>query len=280
MKTKFPFLLSILACLILTISCNNGDKMTEQTTQFPKIKDVPESAWKKLSQKKIYFGHQSVGFNIMDGITDLMKENPQIKLNIVETSNQADFKVGIFAHSRVGKNRDCKSKNNELMDFMRKGIGKKADLAFFKYCYVDITARTDIDKTFDEYKKTMTVMKNEYPSATFIHITTPLVSLKPTGLKAWIKKIIGRFDGNVEDNIKRNKFNERMRKEFGKKDHMFDLATIESTYPDGKRCTFNKDGKTHYAMVPTYTNDGGHLNELGRKVVAQQLLIFLAELEK
>jgi len=32
----------------------------------------------KLSQKKIYFGHQSVGFNIIDGIKDIMKENPQI----------------------------------------------------------------------------------------------------------------------------------------------------------------------------------------------------------
>ena len=72
--------------------------MPEETTQFPSIKDVPNSAWEKLSQKKIFFGHQSVGFNIIDGLKDLMKENPQIKLNIVETSNPADFDAPIVAH--------------------------------------------------------------------------------------------------------------------------------------------------------------------------------------
>ena len=39
-----------------------------------------------------------------------------------------------------------------------------------------------------------------------------------------------------------------------------------------------KHGKTFYAMAPEYTYDGGHLNELGRKKVAEQLLILLANL--
>jgi lysophospholipase L1-like esterase len=30
-------------------------------------------------------------------------------------------------------------------------------------------------------------------------------------------------------------------------------------------------------MVPEYTDDGGHLNEKGRKRVAEQMLIILAE---
>ena len=64
-------------------SCDGG-KMTEIVT-YDKLKNVPASSWKALFEKKIYFGHQSVGFNIMDGITDLMKEYPDIKLNIVET---------------------------------------------------------------------------------------------------------------------------------------------------------------------------------------------------
>ena len=60
--------------------------MSEKNISYDTIKDVPASIWEKLSQKKIYFGHQSVGFNIMDGVQDLMKEHPAIKLNIVETS--------------------------------------------------------------------------------------------------------------------------------------------------------------------------------------------------
>ncbi len=45
-------------------------------TTLPSIKGVPAETWQKLSQKKIYFGHQSVGNNIIDGIKDIMKENP------------------------------------------------------------------------------------------------------------------------------------------------------------------------------------------------------------
>jgi len=33
-----------------------------------------------------------------------------------------------------------------------------------------------------------------------------------------------------------------------------------------------------FIMLPQYTTDGGHLNEEGRKIVAEQLLIVLAEL--
>ncbi|OEU51706.1 MAG: hypothetical protein BA868_08700 [Desulfobacterales bacterium C00003106] len=71
-------LLSIIAFLLFS-ACNGGD-MPEKTISFTALKDVPVSSWEKLAQKNIFFGHQSVGFNIMDGIKDLMKENPQIKL--------------------------------------------------------------------------------------------------------------------------------------------------------------------------------------------------------
>jgi hypothetical protein len=60
--------------------------------------------------------------------------------------------------------------------------------------------------------------------------------------------------------------------------NIIDIAKIESTYPDGSRCSFTMDGKTYYSMVPEYTSDGGHLNETGRKKVAEQFLILPANL--
>ena len=92
--------------------------MPEKTTQFPSIKDVPVSKWQKLAQKKIFFGHMSVGYNILDGVRDIMKENPQVKLNIVETTDKADFKIAIFAHSKVGKNYDPQSKIDAFKDVL------------------------------------------------------------------------------------------------------------------------------------------------------------------
>ena len=66
--------------------------MSQEVVMFKNIKDVPAEKWKKLAKKKIYFGHQSVGFNIMDGVQDVLKENPQIELKIVETRKAVDLK--------------------------------------------------------------------------------------------------------------------------------------------------------------------------------------------
>jgi hypothetical protein len=258
--------------------------MSEEVIKFPSIKDIPAAKWKKLSQKKIYFGHQSVGFNIVDGIKDLMKENTHIKLNIVETANQSDFKLGLFAHSKVGRNVDPKSKIDEFTKFINKGIGQKADAAALKFCYVDVRKGTEVRNVFSNYKNSMSRLMKDYPDTKFVHFTVPLTS-KHTGLKGLIrsakdiiKKIIGRPVRDVHDNIKRNEYNKMLRKELEGKGSLFDIAKIQSTFPDGTRCTFNKGGKTYFSMVPEYTYDGGHLNETGRKKVAEQLLILLAKL--
>ncbi len=274
---KISILLFTAFIAISLISCDNGGEMPEKTVQFPSIKDVPTSKWEKLAQKKIYFGHQSVGFNIIDGIKDVMKENPQIKLNIVETTNESDFKVGLFAHSRVGKNVNPKSKTEEFVEFINKGIGGKADAAALKFCYVDVRADTDTKNLFTDYSDSISQLEKKYPDTTIIHFTVPLTTTKTTW-KTWIKKIIGKKTWEYDDNIKRNEYNEMLIKKYQGKEPILDIAKIESTFPDGTPCTFTKDGKTYYSMVPEYTSDGGHLNEVGRKKVAEQLLILLAQL--
>ena len=73
---------------------------------------------------------------------------------------------------------------------------------------------------------------------------------------------------------------QKLREAYGSINRLFDLATIESTRPDGTRSGFEKDGKTYYSLVPEYTYVSGHLNEAGRRVVAKRLLLFLANLNK
>lgn len=267
--------ISLIAVAI--ISCSGGKMDTTNKASFPSIKDVPVEAWQKLSQKKIYFGHQSVGQNILDGINDVMKQNQQIKLNIVELAKITDFDKPFFSHSGVGKNEDPRSKCEDFAAIIDKKIAGKLDLAFFKFCFVDVVPNTDVSKLFATYKETLVLLKEKYPKLTFVHMTVPLTAAQ-TGPKVWIKKIIGRPIGGYEDNIKREQFNAMLLKEYEGKEPIFDLAKIESTTPDGFRAVFEKDGKTYPRMVPEYTNDGGHLNELGRKVVAEQFLILLASL--
>ena len=264
--------------LIVFIACEGG-KMPEKGVSLTSITNIPESTWKRLSEKGIYFGHQSVGYNILDGLKDVLKENPQIKLSIVETHDQAMFNKPVFAHSALGKNMDPLSKIDAFAEFMEQGIGSKADLAFFKFCFVDITADADVQNIFAHYKNMMGNLRDIYPKTSFIHITVPLTTIQ-TGSKAWIKKLIGRPIGGYSDNMKRNEFNDMLRKEYGGREPIFDLPNIESTYPSGKQESFTKDGLIYCAMVPQYTQDGGHLNEKGRKIVGQELLVLLAKLSE
>ena len=266
----------ILTTIMLTISCSGGE-MEQKKVTYNSLKDIPDAAWEKLSQKKIFFGHQSVGFNIIDGIQDLMKEYPQIKLNIVELSNSKDLKNGILAHSRIGENTNPKLKIDSFVNFIDEGIGAKADAVALKLCYVDITANTIIDTVFTDYKNKVKKIKKKYQDLRIIHFTVPLTQ-KQTGLKVWIKRLIRKPVAGIEDNIKRNEYNDLLLKEFQGKDPILDIARIESTYPDLKRCFFEKDGKVYYSLLAEYTDDGGHLNDLGRKMVAEKFLILLANM--
>ncbi len=274
--SKRIYMVAILLLVSAIIGCNGGE-MEEKQVVYDSFKDVPTDSWKKLAQKKIYFGHQSVGFNIMDGVMDVMKEHPDIKMNIVETSNSSKFNSGIFAHSTVGKNTQPTTKIDEFVKLIEDGIGKKGDIAALKLCYVDMRQKTDIDQVLTAYSDAMSRLKKKYQDVTIIHFTVPLTKIQ-TGLKAWIKQKLGKTLSGVNENIKRNIYNQKLISIYNGKEPIFDIAKIQSTFPDGKRSTFTQDGKTYYSMVPDYTYDGGHLNELGRKVVAEQFLIDLVNL--
>jgi len=281
-KTKSS--LALIFSSIFIFSCSGGN-MPEEKITFPSIKDVPASSWEKLSNKKIYFGHHSVGANIIDGIKDLMKEDPKIKLNIVKTADQLDFKFGILAHSGVGKNGYPKSKLDGFAKLINDGIGNKADIAFFKFCYVDVRTETEVNNVFTEYKDIMSKLMKDYPEIKFVHVTVPLTTEQTLlqGLiknpKKTIKRILGKWvSGPPPGNPKRALLNEMIILEYKGKAPIFDLARIESTFLDGTRSSFKKDGTTYYSLAPIFTSDGGHLNKVGRNKVAEQLLILLANL--
>ena len=269
-------LLLTLFLSLTPISCNGGE-VEDKNTHYQKISDVPDHIWAKLSGKTIYFGHQSVGYNILGGVETILNENPQIKLSIKETYDPDDFTQGTIAHSRIGYNTDPESKLDMFAFIIKSGGATKADIMFLKFCYVDINAKTDVKALFNDYKKTFRQLKTNFPSTVFIHMTTPLTTLQD-GTKAWIKKIMGRPLGGTIENRNRHEYNEMIRKTYIGQEPVFDIAYIESTFPNGNRATFELNGTTYYYLVPEYTNDGGHLNETGRKLVAEQLMLLLANI--
>jgi lysophospholipase L1-like esterase len=147
----------------------------------------------------------------------------------------------------------------------------------FKFCYVDIERSTDIANMAAAYGKAITALKGKYSSLQIVHVTVPLTAEEPK-VKAWIKRLTRRAT-RAELNVKRNEFNDVLRKTYAASDAIFDLAAVESTHADGSHCFFPKGNNKVYALAPEYTADGGHLNELGRRLAAEDLLRVLAEVE-
>jgi hypothetical protein len=283
MKRLFKIIFLLLS-LNLIVGCNGG-KMETIDSDYIKlsdIKDISATAWNKLGGKKIFFGHQSVGRNIFAGIGDIITENPDINLNIMTISEPMILEKGVFAHANIGKNREPQSKIDAFASYMENGIGHSAEIAFFKFCYVDVVSETDVQELFTAYKTDIAKLKNKFPETTIVHFTVPLKKKYDPSLKQWIKDLLKRSRGSLsnEHNVKRNEFNDLIISEYNDSEPVFDIAKLESVYTDGSRETFSEKGKIYYSLVPEYTDDGGHLNEKGRKIIAEQLLIFLANLSQ
>lgn len=264
------------ALLMFLLACN-GDEMTDVEKSAVPAPDLNAQALHKIADLRIFFGHQSVGGNIVQGIQDVLKTNPQIRLNVVETTEPARFSGPIFAHANIGRNEAPETKNEAFAEFV--GKSPNIDVAFYKYCYVDINRYTHVQKMFDEYRQTADKIKSKNPRLIFVHVTAPLTVIQ-TGPKAWLKRIVGKPVGGYEENKRRYEFNEMIRAAYGKTDPIFDLAKLESTLPGGARVSYKYDGHTYYALAPGYSDDGGHLNEMGRKYIASRLLVFLSNLTK
>ena len=266
------------ACLALAlalfVTCK-GAAMSPVEPDPAQSDKISKDVWESLAKKKIYFGHMSVGFNILDGVRDLMPETRGAKLNIVETADPAAFDEPIFAHSPIGKNGYPLSKLEQFRTILESGVGDKADIAFFKFCYVDIHGGTDIDALIKAYDETIQALQARFPKLTIAVVTAPLTAV-PTGFKTGLKKLLGQGEPDKAANVKRELFNAHLREKYGKL--VYDLAALESTLQTGERATFEVDGKTYYAMWPPYTDDGGHLSAEGRRIAAAGLIRFLAGL--
>jgi hypothetical protein len=228
-----------------------------------------------LEKSRIFFGHKSVGYNIIDGIRDLMKETMNENINIIELDQNQSLPEYFFLHTEVGNNGEPDKKCDDFLNILSMDLLNHLDIALLKFCYVDVQAQSDVQKIFNYYKMTMDTIKKKYPNLKLVHVTVPL-SILQTGLKATLKKIIGREVGGFSANVKRNQFNDLL-KEHYKNEPIFDLAKIESTYPDARRESFKHSGQLYYALIPEYTNDGGHLNKIGRRLAALELIRVLSK---
>lgn len=269
-------LVALTAMLGFVLGCSGQEG--DSDVVYSRLADVPAEKLASLSQKSFFFGHQSVGRNMLDGLRMLKEENPALKLQIVEGEDPSLLQPGVLLHANLGKNREPGTKLDAYVKAMDGGLGGKVDAAFLKFCYVDMEHSGDPDQLFAQYKQEVEALKAKYPDTTFVHFTLPIKTV-PTGFKITIKNLIGKEVPQQLDNLKRAEFNELMRQEYEGKEPLFDIAHLESIAPStGSQTTFKQDGKVVEAMAPENTDDGGHLAEAGKRWIAEQLVVFLANL--
>lgn len=216
--------------------------------------------WKRqlriVARQDVFFGHQSVGYNILQGVTSIYASSgvgapPQV--------NGVPGSGGSIGEVAIGSNGDPLSKLDAFEDWLRnRGAAGASDVAIMKLCYVDVLPGFDAKAWFTLYRSRMSQLEKDFPQVTFLHATAPLTTYSP------------------ESNVVRQQLNRMLRTEYGPSGRLFDLAAVESTRPDGHRVGGTLDGNRYFAMDDGYTTDGGHLNETGGAAAATELVHVIA----
>lgn len=222
-----------------------------------------------LSGVAIYFGHQSVGANLMDGVRALLASNSGTEPTVITSSAAADMQTGTWAEDYNGSNYDPEGKISSFQStLIANGVGAKVDVAFMKFCWVDFDdswywepspngGGATVASLFAKYQAMVAAVHHAYPNLKLVHFTAPL------------------YADDVAQNQRRESYNALVRSTYDGVEPVFDLALRESTDPNGNRVI----GTYGPRLYSGYTSDGGHLNTnlaQGRDRFAADLVALLA----
>lgn len=214
---------------------------------------------------RVLFGHQSVGDNILGGIAAVYEQAGVTPPQIVETREPVTSTDGFIAHTYVGANGDPMGKLEDFVALTNGPSGDGVDVLLVKFCYVDVTASTDVQALFDGYVAAMDQIQAAHPGTVVLYTTVPLTADRSGGVTAMVKSLLGRGATDVADNTARAQYNALVRERFGETGRLFDIAAVEAA-----------PGSDPAALDPELTWDGGHLNEAGAQAAARELLRVVA----
>lgn len=227
----------------------------------------------RFANAQVFFGHQSVGANILSGIEALYNTSG-IPSPTVLPADQVGTEKTFLAHAAVGHNGDPRSKLAEFTALLDAGLGERVDVAVLKFCYVDVTRDSDVEAAFDEYVSAVDAIARRYPQIRLVYTTVPL-STEATWksrLKGWATRQTPPY---IADNIARQRYNTLVRARYESTGRLFDIARIESTTGDG-RVSGEYSGSRYYALNDDLAADSGHLNEIGSVLAADEFIRVVA----
>jgi hypothetical protein len=251
MVSKRPLFISItlLACLFTSAAVTRGESVRIGYTNCLAVTNYSQSLMTEIGQLKWYFAHASVGGNMMDGVADLhgMNTNFYQFHGVSEDDNPpATTGTGVIYEYARG-NPGWQAKVDSFQTCVSNGWRfPKINLALNKFCWIDQTA----DLVY--YLRSMTNLEAAFPQTAFVYATMPLDTSEGS------------------DNYLRNVYNDGLRGWCRTNNRiLFDIADVEAHDTSGTLCTFTYNGRTCQKLFAGYTDDGGHLNLLGRPLVAR-----------
>lgn len=227
-----------------------------------------------LSNQRVYFGHQSIGDNLLSGLR-LLSADAGVPLQITELADASKLKAGMLGHVYLDENtQPFKKLSSFEASFASLPAGPGTML--MKFCYIDFNSETDVSALFSGYEKSIEKMRLLHRDWRIVHVTVPLTVVEQ-GWKGTVKRWMNRAPYGLLENKKRNDFNALLKSRYSKQDTVFDLARAESTRPDGSAVTFVWNEMVVPALEPAYASDGQHLNEMGQRRVAAEFVRVLTE---
>jgi hypothetical protein len=245
----------VLGAATLLSACADPDTTTDMTTSTLTTAPLTRSDWDALRAHTVFFGHQSVGENIIDGLRQIGTREGWPELPLVEGVRPAGSGPAML-HSKIGQNGDPSSKIAGFAQALDAGAGQVADVALMKFCFWDIRADTNVDAVFDEYQRKMRDVAQRFPQLTLLHATVPLV-VEDQDWRARVRRLLGKPVPTDVDNARREALNHKLRAAYG--NHVFDIARAE------------QDGEAASAvphLSASFSSDGAHLNDAGRRQLA------------
>lgn len=219
---------------------------------------IPLEHLRGARELDVFFGHQSVGWNLVEGLFELADSDwARYEINAEEVWDTSWFDGNSgLGHYNVGENYDPDSKIEDFEAHVSDmGYGSHIDVAMMKFCYVDFEdGLTPPATVFNRYRDMMNRLEGEFPDVTFVYWTAPL--------ETWGSARRDEFNNLVRDYCRTN---DRV---------LFDLAAIECHDPSGSPVS---DGGRE-AMYGSYSEDGGHLYGEGSRRVARAYWHLLARI--
>jgi hypothetical protein len=249
----------------MTASCTRSTRAVEERTR---------TDFDGVVRRRIFFAHQSVGMNLLDGVKELARREGA-DFSVIETTDPSALAPSTLAHSFVADNGDPERKLASFEQALDSGIGDVADVALFKFCYVDFGSATDSAALFAKYQDMLARQRARHPRLTFVHVTVPLTTVQG-GWRALVKRALGRRPAGPAENAKREEYSDLVRRTYTGKEPVFDLARFEATAPDGTIAAVSHGARAVPLLVADYTDDGGHLNRNARLRLAREMLLVLA----